>query len=85
MVNHLIENMSQGISNFEIERLFKEINNKDLNENILRVSPSDRINKFIMFEKMMSNKKIPLCNLEHRQGKRRWNALMEYFKHFTKK
>ena len=34
--------MSKGISNMEIEKLFKEINNDDLNENFLGVSPSDK-------------------------------------------
>ena len=52
----LIENVSKGISNFEIEKIFKEINNEDINENFLGVFPSDKINKFIMFEKMMPGK-----------------------------
>ena len=34
--------MSKGISNMEIEKLFKEINNDGLNENFLGVSPSDK-------------------------------------------
>ena len=51
--------MSRGISNFEIEKVFKEINNEDINKNFLGVFPSDKINKFIMFEKMMPGKKYP--------------------------
>ena len=51
--------MSKGISNIEIKKLFKEINNDDLNENFIGVYPSDKINKFIMFEKMMPGKKYP--------------------------
>ena len=51
--------MSRGIFNFEIEKVFKEINNKDINKNFLGVFPSDKINKFIMFEKMMPGKKYP--------------------------
>ena len=43
--------MSKGISNFEIEKVFKEINNDDINENLTGIFPSDKINKFIMFEK----------------------------------
>ena len=43
--------MSKGISNFEIEKVFKEINNDDINENLIDIFPSDKINKFIMFEK----------------------------------
>ena len=49
--------MSQGIFNFEIEKVFKEINNDDLNKNYLGVFRSDKINKFAMFEKKMSGKK----------------------------
>ena len=43
--------MSKGISNIEIKNLFKQINNDDLSENFLGVYPSDKINKFIRFEK----------------------------------
>ena len=43
--------MSRSISNFEIEKVFKEINNEGINENFLGVFPSDKINKLIVFEK----------------------------------
>ena len=46
--------MSRGISNFEIKKVFKEIN-EDI---FLDVSPSDKINKFIIFEKIMPGKKF---------------------------
>ena len=52
----LIKNTSKSISNFEIEKIFKEINNENINENSLGVFPSDKINKFIMFEKMVLGK-----------------------------
>ena len=55
--------MLWGISNFETEKVFKEINNKDININFLGVFPSDKINKFIMFEKMMRGKKYLLIIL----------------------
>ena len=48
----LIKNMSKDISNFEIGKIFKEISNEDINENFLGVFPSDKINKFIMFQKI---------------------------------
>ena len=51
--------MSRGVSNFEIEKLFKEINNENINKNFLGAFPSNKINKFIMFEKMMPGKKYP--------------------------
>ena len=55
--------MLQSILNFEIERVSKEINNNDLNKNFLGVFPSDRIIKFIMFEKIMPDKKYPFIIL----------------------
>ena len=47
------------MTNFEIEHVFKEINKDDLNENLLGVFPSDKINELIMFERMMPGKKYP--------------------------
>ena len=47
------------MTNFEIKHVFKEINKDDLNENFLGVFPSDKINKLIMFERMMPSKKYP--------------------------
>ena len=55
--------MTKGISNFKIERVFKEINNDDLNEKFLGVFPSEKINKFIMFEKRYLVKNIHLLSL----------------------
>ena len=51
--------MSKNISHIEIQKLFKEINNDDFNENFFGVYPCDKINKFTMLEKMMSGKKYP--------------------------
>ena len=51
--------MSKGISNIVIEKLFKEINNDDLNQFFFfGVYSPDKINKFVMFEKMMLGKYI---------------------------
>ena len=55
--------MSRGISNFELERVFKDVNNADINENFLGVFPLNKINRFVMFEKIMPNKKYPLSFL----------------------
>ena len=49
--------MSRSISNFDTEKVFKEINNEDIKKNVLGVFPSDKINKFIMFKKIMPGKK----------------------------
>ena len=52
--------MTKRNSNFEIERVFKEIHNDDLKENFLGVFPFGKINKFIMFERiMMPGNKYP--------------------------
>lgn len=59
LVKDLIKNMSKGISNFEIKKIFKEIDHEDINENCLGVFPTDKIIKFFIFENMMSGKKYP--------------------------
>ena len=38
--------MQQGISNFETEWEFNEVNNEGLNDSILGVYPSDKIHSF---------------------------------------
>ena len=48
--------ISRGISDEEIERVFKDVNHSDLSENFLGVFPSDKISKFVMFEKIMHEK-----------------------------
>ena len=58
--------MWKGISNFEIEKIFKEINNSDISENFIGVFPSDKANKFIMFEKTIPGKKISVYSLKSR-------------------
>ena len=52
--------MSRGISNFEIEKIFKDINSEDIDDNFLNVFPSNKINKFLMFEKTIPEKKNPV-------------------------
>ena len=71
--------MWKGISNFEIEKIFKEINNTDVNENFIDVFPRDKMNKFIMFEKMMPGKKYPFIisntNRSDKSGTHWWSIL----------
>ena len=38
-----------GVSNFEIERIFKNADNNDLDENFIGVFPSDKMNRFFLF------------------------------------
>ena len=71
--------MTNDIPNFEIECVFKEINNNDLNKNFLGVFPSDKINKFIMFERMMPGKKYPFIisntDRSNKNGMHWWSIL----------
>ena len=71
--------MTKGISNFEIQRVFREINNNDLNENFLVVFPSDKINKFIMIERMVPGKENPFIisntDCSDKNGTHWWSIL----------
>ena len=61
--------------NFEIGKVFKETNNDDLNKDFLGVFPSDKINKFVMFEKMMPGKKYPFIIWSDESGTHWWSIL----------
>ena len=50
--------MSNGISNFQIEEAFKNIGNKDINDNFVGVFPSNYMNKFIDHKMMISDDDI---------------------------
>ena len=72
--------MQQGISNFEIERVFNELNNEDLNDNFLGVYPSDKTNKFIVFNRMMKGRKYPflIANTDHSdKGRTHWWSILD--------
>ena len=56
--------MLHGISNLEIKRVFKDVNNSDLNENFLDFFPSDKINKFAIFEIKIPEKQDPFIILD---------------------
>ena len=56
--------MSNGISNFQIEEAFKNIRNKDINDNFVGVFPSNYMNKFIDHKMMISDDGI-LFGTEH--------------------
>lgn len=78
--------MSKGISNFEIEKFFKEINNSDINENFVGVFPSDKTNKFIMFEKTIPGKKYPFIvsntDRSDKSGTHWWSKQVFFFDSF---
>ena len=71
--------MSRDISDLEIEKVFKEINNEHINKTFLGAFPSDKINKFIMFEKMMPVKKysfiISNTDRSDKSGPHWWSIL----------
>ena len=71
--------MSKSIYNIATEKLFKEINNYDLNENFFGVYPFDKVNEFIIFERMMPGKKYSflISNMERSdQGRTHWWSIM---------
>ena len=47
------------ISNFEIERIFIKADNNDLDENFVGGFPSDKMNRFFDFKRMMKGKIYP--------------------------
>ena len=54
--------MAQGISNFQIEKAFENINDTDINNNFVGVFPANRMNRFINYKSIISKKRenIPL-------------------------
>ena len=49
--------MSKGISNLQIRKAFKEINDQDIDENSVGVFPANHMNRFIDYKTMISEKK----------------------------
>ena len=73
-----------GISNFELERVFKEIVNNDLADNFVGVFPFDKMNKLFDIVKMMKGKKYPflIANTDRsdKAGTHWWSILDIYSK-----
>ena len=69
----------EGLSNFDIEEIFNKANNGDLLQHFVGVFPSDKMNKFLDFKKMMQGKKYPflIANTERsdKQGTHWWSIL----------
>ena len=55
-----------GISNFEIERIFNEADNRDLSKNFAGVFPSDKMNRFFDLKKNNGREKISIFNCKYR-------------------
>ena len=73
-----------GISKFDIEEIFNRANNQDLLKNFVGVFPSDKMNRFFNFKKMMKGKKYPflIANTDRsdKQGTHWWSILDIYGK-----
>ena len=69
----------EGLSNFDIEEIFNKANNSDLLQNFVGAFPSDKMNKFLDFKKMMKGKKYPflIANTDRsdKQGTHSWSIL----------
>ena len=69
----------EGLSNFDIEEIFNKVNNSDLLQNFVVVFPSDKMNKFLDFKKMMKGKTYPflIANTDRsdKQGTHWWSIL----------
>ena len=68
-----------GISNFDIEEIFNRADNQDILKNFVGVFPSDKMNKFFDFKKMMKAKKYPFLiantGRSDKQGIHWWSTL----------
>ena len=68
-----------GISNFNIEEIFNREDNQDLLKNFVGVFPSDKMNRFFDFKKMMKGKKYPflIANTDraNKEGTHWWSIL----------
>ena len=51
------EKMRGGISNFQIEEAFKNINDSDINGNFVGAFPANQMTKFIDYKSMISEKR----------------------------
>ena len=47
--------MSEGISNFQIEEDFKNLNDPDINDNFVGAFPANQMTKFIDYKSTMSD------------------------------
>ena len=69
----------EGLGNFAIEEIFNKANNSDLLQNFVGVFPSDKMNKFLDFKKMMKGKKYSflIANIDRsdKQGTHWWSIL----------
>ena len=60
--------MSKEISNFQIEKIFRDIDDPDINDKLVGVFLANHMNRFIDYKSMISEKKgqISFHSSEHR-------------------
>ena len=49
--------MSKGISNIQIEKAFRDLDDEEINDNFVGVFPANHINRFIDYKTMILEKK----------------------------
>ena len=60
------EKMSKGLSNFQIEKILKDIGDPDINDNFVSVFPTNYLDRFIDYKTMISEKKeISIYHSKH--------------------
>ena len=59
--------MTKRISNLQIEKALKELNDQGIDENFVSVFPAKRMNRFIDYKTIISEKKrkVSLYHSEH--------------------
>ena len=73
--------MTKGISNLQIEKAFKELNDQDIDENFVGVFPANRMNRFIDYKTMISEKEgkhpfiIVNTDSDDKDGTQWWNIM----------
>ena len=51
-----VTEMNRGISNFQIEEAFKNVDDPDINDNFVGAFPANQMNRFIDYKSMISEK-----------------------------
>ena len=70
----------RGLSNFEMKEVFNRGQNEDLLKHFVGVFPSDKMNKYFDFEKMMKSKKYPflIANTDRSDEKgTHWRSILD--------
>ena len=61
--NSLTGNMPKGISDFQVEKSLKDIDDPDINDNFVGVFLANQMNRFIHYKTMISEKRANILLL----------------------